>query len=136
MNADPLLSMIQDAPETLREDLQIQLPRRFRLLWRSFYKQHAGHKPRVPRLLGLDKVAPWMQEIYKDRFLSETVHETNNRYQAIIATSFQTFFYNWLKERYFLPEVALDVAYDILTLLIRHDTDNLVRKLNSSANDH
>lgn len=126
LETDPNMIALQGPPEKLREDLQIQLIRRFRLLWRSFYKQHNGSTPRVSRTLTIEKVTPWIQEIYKDRFTSEAAHETGGRYQAIISTSFQTFFYTWLVERYFLREIAMDVAYDILTLLVRHDADNLV----------
>ena len=71
-----------------RPDLNINVPRRYRILYRTFFRRWAGLKPREVRTLSNDRIHEWIEETYEARWNFEESHEINGRVHTLIELPF------------------------------------------------
>lgn len=62
--------------DELTEDLNVKLPRTMRIIWRDYYRKRKGTKPRIQRVLPLEKLLWTIKEVYDIRYrLEELFYE-------------------------------------------------------------
>jgi hypothetical protein len=70
---DDLDAESEDELDIITEDMNTKLPRALRLVWRDYYRKRRGIKPRVQRVLSLEKLLWFIKEIYDIRFRLEEI---------------------------------------------------------------
>ncbi|KAJ3115975.1 hypothetical protein HK098_006822 [Nowakowskiella sp. JEL0407] len=102
------------------EDENLQATQTFLRIWKDYYDNRNGTKPKLNRKFTLDRIHSFIQEIYQARWVLEEESEGED-----IFSTFADFFYEFMEKRYQVKEVALKVTHDIFTALQFYEAESL-----------
>ncbi|KAJ3412358.1 hypothetical protein HDV05_000832 [Chytridiales sp. JEL 0842] len=107
------------------EDESLQVSKTMKIVWQQYYDQRGGTKPKMPRVFQLPKLLSLIQEVYDARWSYEEDRiESDLKDDEATLPRFVDFFYDFMMQRYQLPEIALKACHDIFTALAAFETDN------------
>ncbi|KAJ1513411.1 hypothetical protein HMI54_015023 [Coelomomyces lativittatus] len=82
----------------------------FRSIWHFYFNKANGKKPVLPRVFGMDQLHFFISDLYDNRWIYEQSFVTN-------PCSFMEYLLIFISERYYIKEIVLRVAFEILSSL-------------------
>ncbi|KAI9330036.1 hypothetical protein DFJ73DRAFT_859404 [Zopfochytrium polystomum] len=114
-----------DVTEVEMDKATIEATPAMRIVWTDFFMTRKGFKPAVARVYQLDRLLPLIQEIYDSRWAYEEDKQDLSFIiddEDVTYSRFVDFFYDFMNQRYQIPEVALKAAHDVLTALSQNES--------------
>ncbi|KAJ3146088.1 hypothetical protein HK101_002369, partial [Irineochytrium annulatum] len=114
-----------------KEDENLQTSKMMKLLWNEFYDRRGlagGKKPKLTRPFQLQRLISLINEIYEARWNYEEERYTRaverKEDEEIAMSKFNEFFYDFILNRYQIPEVTMKAIHDIFTALGQYEDES------------